>query len=327
MGTNLTQDRILRVARLAPGSVLRAHEVVTAPGGKPVNVARAALALGGRPVLLANCPGPAGARLADDLAAAGLVVVAVPTDGELRAATLLLEDDGRTTVVNEPGPTFDAAAAAAFLSAYAGVLVEHRQDVVVASGSLPPGAPVDLYAELVRLGHQHGADTVVDAGGRVLAAALRAGPALVKPNLAEAEAVLRSGADGVDGETVLESMDESGRDVPGRCAAAAEALVAAGARAALVSGGRLGAALHGSGGSWWFTAPAVETVNAVGAGDALVAGVVVALERGDPLDSAVRYGVASGTDSVRRIGPASVDPGAVAALVDSVRTSTSLETP
>ena len=308
------QDRILRLSRLAPGSVLRAREVVVAPGGKPVNVARAALALGGRPVLLANCPGTSGARLADELSGSGLPVVRVPSAGELRAATMLLEDDGRTTVVNEAGPAVTPAVVDAFLAAYGEALGEHRPGLVVASGSLPPGAPDDLYAELVGIGREHGADTVVDAAGAVLAAALAAGPALVKPNLAEAESLLGSGE-------AVESVDESGADVPERCVAAAAALVSAGARAALVSGGRLGAGLHGEGGSWWFAAPQVETVNPVGAGDALVAGVAVAWERGDPLPVAVRYGVACGADSVRRIGPASVDPAGAVALVAEVQTT------
>ncbi len=60
LGTNLTQDRIVRLATLVPGAVLRAVTVDPAPGGKPVNVARAARALGGRPTLVANCPGGRG---------------------------------------------------------------------------------------------------------------------------------------------------------------------------------------------------------------------------------------------------------------------------
>lgn len=324
LGTNLTQDRILRLPTLVPGAVLRAAAVESAPGGKPVNVARAARGLGGRPTLVANCPGVEGARLADLLSASGLDVVAVRTAGELRAATVVLEDDGRTTVINEPGPPLDDAGCTAFLEAYAGALASQRPAVVVASGSLPPGAPADLYAVVVRLAAEQGAAAVVDAGGPVLAAALRAGPALVKPNLAEAEAVLRppAGRDAAAGAAVaVEVVDESGHDVAARCAAAAGALVAAGARAALVSGGRAGAALHTGEGSWWFPSPRVAVVNPVGAGDALVAGVAVALERGEPLPAAVRFGVASAADSVRRTGPAAVEPEAVAALLAEVRSS------
>ncbi len=329
LGTNLTQDRIMRLSELVPGAVLRARSVTTAPGGKPVNVSRAARALGGQPTLLANCPGADGARLAEQLTATGLAVVAVRTSGALRTATIVLEDDGRATVVNEPGPTLDDAGRAAFLDAYAAALASERPAVVVASGSLPPAAPADLYAEAVRMASECGADTVVDAGGPVLAAALRAAPALVKPNLAEAEAVLRAlaGAGAPAGAPAgqagpVEQVDDTGYDVAARCAAAAEGLVAAGARAALVSGGRAGAALHTADGSWWFEAPRVTVVNPVGAGDALVAGVAVALERGESLPAAVRLGVASAADSVRRSGPADVELDAVTALLPAVHGTT-----
>lgn len=327
LGLNLTQDRTLRLAALVPGAVLRALEVETAPGGKPVNVARASLALGGRPTLVANCPGQHGARLAELLATTGLPVVAVPTMGELRSATIVLEATGRTTVINEPGPPFDQKDMTAFLVAYDQALVERRPGVVVAAGSLPPGAPVDLYADVVRRAAPGGATTVVDATGPVLSAALHAGPGLVKPNLAEAEAVVRSlsGAAGPPVAEETEPVDEPEREVPERCVAAAEALVKAGAQAALVSGGRHGAALHDGATSWWFRAPKVAAVNPIGAGDALVAGVVVALERGESLVEAVRHGIASATDSVRRERPAEVDAGAVATLLQAVAEATSSE--
>lgn len=126
LGSNLTQACILRFADLVPGAVLRALDVETAPGGKPVNIARAALALGARPTRVANCPGVTGARLAEQLSAAGLDVVAVPTDGELRAATIVLEASGRTTVINEPGPSFDEATTQALLAAFAETLADRR---------------------------------------------------------------------------------------------------------------------------------------------------------------------------------------------------------
>ncbi len=327
LGLNLTQDRTVRLTSLLPGAVLRAHEVETAPGGKPVNVARAALALGGRPTLVANCPGAEGARLAETLAATGLPVVVVPSTGELRTATIVLEASGRTTVINEPGPVVDRSEVAAFLAAYERLLLDLRPHVVVASGSLPPGAPVDLYADVARRAAACGATTVVDATGPVLSAAIQAGPGLVKPNLAEAEAVVRSltGDVGPAADAEAESVDEQEPDVPERCVAAAEALVAAGAQAALVSGGRHGAALRGDRSSWWFNAPKVAAVNPIGAGDALVAGVVVALERGESLVEAVRHGIASATDSVRRARPAEVDAGAVASLLQAVAEATSAE--
>jgi sugar/nucleoside kinase (ribokinase family) len=66
-------------------------------------------------------------------------------------------------------------------------------------------------------------------------------------------------------------------------------------------------------------------VNPVGAGDAMVAGVAVALERGQSLPAAVRYGIATAADSVRRPGPAEVEPAAVSALLATLRSQSGAE--
>lgn len=326
LGANLAIDRILRVPALVPGAVMRAVEVRTAAGGKPVNVTRAAGCLGGSALLVANLPGRTGEYAAEELLSAGVRVVRVPSRGELRTATIVLDADGRTTVINEPGPPLHPDDTAALLAAVARALAAERPRVVIASGSLPPAAPQDLYATVVRLAHEHGATTVVDAGGAALALALQEGADVVKPNLAEAEALLR----GLDGQVVHgrpEFVDDGSADVPARCLAAAASLVAAGARAAVVSGGRQGAALHAGGRGWWFDAPDVETVNAVGAGDALVAGIGVAVERGDGLPEAVRFGVAAAAESVRHEQPGTLDAGAVPGILSAMSALSTAEAP
>lgn len=312
VGANLTQDRVLRLPELVPGAVVRATEVDVAPGGKPVNVARVARQLGAVPTLVANLPGHLGALLGEELTAAGVDVVAVRTAGEARAATIIAEPTGRITVINEPGPSMQGEDLDAFRTAYVDALHRARPRVVVVAGSLPPGAPPGLYGELVTLAHEHGSLAIVDAGGPALASALAAGADLVKPNLAEAEAVIGTGSG--DGPPPTELVDDSSPQVRARCDAAAEALVGRGARAAAVSGGARGLALHTAGRSSWFAAPRVVAVNAVGAGDALVAGIAVSLERGDTLETSVGLGVATAAESVRHAMPGVVDAAEVAAL-------------
>src|SRR3954470_2493333 len=60
-GPNLTIDRTLTLAELRPGEVLRFDSAVITPGGKGVNVVRAATALGGDAVLVGLVPGFTGA--------------------------------------------------------------------------------------------------------------------------------------------------------------------------------------------------------------------------------------------------------------------------
>src|SRR5690606_23287284 len=111
---------------------------------------------------------------------AGLDPVVVPVDGPVRENVAIVEPDGTVTKVNEPGPRFDDAVAEALLAATAEAASEARW--VVGSGSLPPGAPVDLYAQLVRRVRDRGCRVAIDTSGDPLAAAVDAGPDLVKPN-------------------------------------------------------------------------------------------------------------------------------------------------
>ena len=311
LGANLAVDRTLRMARLVPGQVIRPREAVATAGGKAVNVVRAARAHGVRAVLIANLPGRAGTLLAELLAEEGHDLRPIVTTGEARAALILLEDSGRTTVVNEPGPPLTRDGAVRLLAAVRDELATGRHGVVVATGSLPPGAPVDLYRQVLDLARAAGSRCIVDASGDALAATLPHGPDIVSPNLAEAE-VLLLGAEG-------EEVDPEGHDVRARATAAAAQLVAAGARAALVSAGRHGVAGHDEAGGFWVDAPAVAVRNAIGAGDSLVAGLGAALERGRPFRDATVVGVATAGASVAHDLAGGVEPILLDKLLKTVR--------
>ena len=103
-GPNLTIDRTLAIAELRPGEVLRFDRVVVTPGGKGLNVGRAARALGHPAVLVSLLPGRTGEAAAALIADEGVDLHAVPCGGELRSTSIIQERDGRTTVLNEPGP-------------------------------------------------------------------------------------------------------------------------------------------------------------------------------------------------------------------------------
>ena len=151
------------------------------------------------------------------------------------------------------------------------------------------------------LAREHRALALVDANGPPLAAALGARPDFVTPNLAEAEGLLLGRAD----ETV-EAGDPA--EVRQRAASAAAGLVARGARTAIVTAGAAGAAVVVEGGEpRWHAAPRVEVQNPIGAGDALVGGLCVGLERGETLDSALAFGLATAAASVETAKAGAVD--------------------
>ena len=302
-GPNLTIDRTMRLPELTPGRVLRATEVEATPGGKGVNVARAALVIGIPATLVSFLPGHTGQATAALLAEAGVRLRAVTCPGEIRSTAVLMEEGGRVTVLNEPGPPVTVELWRAYEAEIADAL--DGAAVIVCSGSLPPGAPHEGYAGLVTLARSRGAGAVVDVAGPALEAALRARADVVVPNLGEAEALLQ----GASGEDV-----DAAADARPRAAAAAVELVRRGAHAAVVTAAAAGAALAvapgggraGTGGAndrnqdgpWWLAAPPANVHNPIGAGDAFAAGLAAALARGEPIPVAAREAVATGTAGV-----------------------------
>jgi 1-phosphofructokinase family hexose kinase len=309
-GPNLTTDRTGRLAELRPGDVVRFDEATVMAGGKGVNVARVALALGAPAVLVGLLPGHTGAAAAAMLADEGIELRGVAVGGELRAATVVLERSGRVTVLNEPGPPLADGDWERYEAAVGAALDGAR--VLACSGSLPPGAPPDAYARLVARGREHGALVLVDAAGGQLAAALAVAPDVVTPNLAEAEGLLHGRAD-----EAVEAGEPA--DARARAEQAARELVARGARHAAVTAGAAGVALAGAGGPAWVPAPAVAVRNPIGAGDSLVGGLGVALERGRPLAEAVRFGVACAAASVETHTAGAIDPARARALEAQAR--------
>ena len=298
VGLNQTIDRTLQLPALAAGQVLRATDAVVTPGGKAVNVCRAAVTLGAPARLVGPVPGRLGAVAADLLEAEGLDVTAVAVGGELRGKTVLIEADGRTTVINEPGPTLSDAELGDVVAAVAAGI--GTGTFVAISGSVPPGVAEGAHRHLIELVHERAGTVAVDVTAARLVEAAAARADLVSPNLVEAEQALGIGqASSPLGRGEVVDLDElDARDVAARSRAAASALVEVGARSAIVSAGRHGVACRSNDLDVFVPAPTVVVVNPIGAGDALLGATLAALERGRPLEGAVRDGVVYAAASV-----------------------------
>jgi 1-phosphofructokinase family hexose kinase len=284
--------------------VLRLADVQVAPGGKGLNVARAARALGIPSALVAFLPGQTGRAAAALIAEENVTLQGIPVAGEIRSTSVILELDGRATVLNEPGPRIAPGDWLALEAAVESALSAHG--VLVCSGSLPPGAPDEAYGLLTRRARDAGRLAVVDANGPALGAALAAGPDVVTPNLGEAEGLLHGTAD----ETV-----EASEDARPRAEAAAVALVRAGARAAVVTAAASGAAVAAGARPAWIPAPRVAVRNPIGAGDVLTAALAAGLERRDEVVAAARQGVAAAAASVEAPRAGDLDPARMAELL------------
>ncbi|ATY14325.1 1-phosphofructokinase [Amycolatopsis sp. AA4] len=277
---NPSLDRTAQLSELRRGEVLRASRVRLDPGGKGVNVSRALAAAGSPTVALLPAGGSVGERLADLLAPEGVPVVAVPIAGTTRSNITLVEADGTTTKINEPGPEISPAELAVLQQRT--VELAARAEWVVCCGSVPAGVPDDFYAQLGKLARDAGAKVAVDSSGAPLAAALAAGPDLIKPNLDEL-------------------AELAGRPLPqlGDVVEVCRGLVADGVGAVLVSLGARGAVLVDRAETRHALGPLVAVRSTVGAGDAALAGF---LHAGGTGPQALRAAVAYGTAAVAQEG-------------------------
>ncbi|WAC27586.1 1-phosphofructokinase [Ancylobacter sp. SL191] len=268
-------DQTVTVEHLAPGHVHRASAVRYDAGGKGVNVA-ACLADWGLKVAAAGLLGAANAAPFEALFAAKSIADRfrrVP--GETRTNIKLLDrSSGETTDVNLPGFPAETSALA---EVEADLTRLARPDgLVVLSGSLPEGAPPDIYARLVARLRGEGARVVLDTSGLPLTHALAGTPpTLVKPNRRELEVW-------------------AGRPLDDRAdlLAVAKRLCAAGITYVVVSLGADGALFVSADEALHAMAPEVTGGSSVGAGDAMVAGLVAGLHEGRSLEGLARLGTA-----------------------------------
>lgn len=295
---NPAQDRLQVVPHLVIGEVHRATEVVSRPGGKGMIVARGVVRLGGRAALHGFVGGSVGAQISAGCRDLGIEDRHVPIDGETRVTTVIVDSaSGASTVVNEPGPEVRPSDVDSLVD---GLLQAVRPgDLVVCTGSLPRGAPPDLYARCVSALRGRGALTVVDTSGPALALAVRSAPDVLKVN----EEELRADAG-------LAGPAEDGVDLPTLMGRALDA----GIGSVIVTRGAAGLSYRSSSEAWDVRSPEVPVVNATGSGDMMLAGFVTALARGDDRKTALRTGAAAGAANAARLEPDLSGPAEVAAL-------------
>src|SRR5664279_2607002 len=169
---NAAVDKVAAVDRLVPGEIHRPEVLSVVPGGKALNVARAAATLGMPVRAVAVLGGNAGDWMDAALRAREIATHVVRAAGETRTCLSVLDRAAATlTEFYEPGLTLDAADWAAAEAALRSELDDDPSgSLVVLAGSLPPGAPLDGYARLATIAEDAGARSVVDADRIALAA-------------------------------------------------------------------------------------------------------------------------------------------------------------
>ncbi|MBB3752707.1 6-phosphofructokinase 2 [Mycolicibacterium sp. BK634] len=273
-------------------------------GGGGVNVARFAHALGASATAVLTVGGPTGAHLLELMDAATVSTEPVAVRGVTRQSFTVNESStGRQFRFVLPGPLLSDDDQARCLS-----LVDHaatQAEFIVASGSLPPGVPADFYQRVADICQRRHVRLILDTSGCGLRH-INSGVYLLKPSLRELQ----------------ECVGRQLRTQSEQAAAACELIERGVADVIVVSLGAQGALLVTSEEARWFSAVEANAVSGVGAGDAMVAGIVVGLQRGWALDAAVRYGIAAATAKLQTPGTAAFALDEVDRFYDQVARST-----
>lgn len=296
LGLSPAVQRTLEFDELRLGGVNRATRVVETAGGKGVNTARVAAILGADVRLLSVAGGARGGSLERLLAKDGIDARVVRVKSETRVCHTIMGRGESTELVEEAGK-LSQGEVAAVLRAFRKEL--KRATVVVLVGSLPKGCGDNFYGRLAREARQRKVPVLVDAQGKLLLNALREGPFLVRVNRRELhEATRGAGLQGLAGPA------EAG---------AKWLVVSDGANHVQVSTSESGLRV------WRFKPPRVQVVNTVGSGDAMLGGIAHALDRGQPMLEAIRWGLACGAANAMTATAGKVDRAEVMRLLRQMR--------
>ncbi len=277
-------DKFFTVDALIAEQKLRARDVEDYPGGGGLNVSRAISHLGGKSTALWILGGPVGHRLEQLLARENLDQHTVAVSGQTRENIIVYEKSSDQYYrFSLPGPSISDSELVAWTEALNAVV--SPGDYVVISGSLPPGAPPGWFADLIQsISAEH--RVIVDTKAEALHAALETGVFLAKPNIVELAEYVGQRLEGD------EEVECAGRRI----------IENGGAVALMISMGRGGALLIQRDRAEHIRAPLVPIHSKVGAGDSMVAGMVLALSRGLSIPQAARFGVAAGSAAVMTEG-------------------------
>lgn len=254
------------------------------PGGGGINVARVLKELDLEACAVYLAGGPTGRVLNELVAKLDLPHRVIEIAGRTRISFTVIEEiSGLEYRFVGEGCVLAEAEWQSALS----VVRESDADCIVASGSLPPGAPVDFFARVAAIAQSKGARLVLDTSGPALEAAISAGGIyLAKPSFGEFEALTHRKV-----ESAAELAD-----------AAASLVARGGVESLAVTMGRDGALLAHRSGTLRLTGPRLKAVSAVGAGDSFVAGMTAALQRGQSVEDAFMLGMATGAAAVLTAG-------------------------
>jgi 6-phosphofructokinase 2 len=272
---NPALDITYKVKTIKFDDTTRASKVYRAAGGKGINVSRVAARLGHPTIAMGFIGGRAGQEIEDLLESEGVRTWFCHHKDTTRTNTIIQDASGKQIRVSGPGTKVSPKETKSLLDS---IFHLKAPDFLTLSGSILKGMPSNFYKQAFDHAKADGIRVAVDADGEELRHAVEAGAHLIKPNHYELERLSKK---------IIEGIDDA--------LAASREIVAQGVQIVLCSLGPKGAILVTKDEAWHAIPPKVRVDSAVGSGDSLLAGALVAAAEGKTLRDVLKLGVACGT--------------------------------
>jgi len=297
---NTCVDYTLLLPELRLGETLRATDAAWGMGGKAADAAWILGSWGVPSLAMGFAAGQMGQRMAAMLQARGVATEFVEVEGETRLNVVVIcAKSKQQSTLTANTLRVRPEHVAQLVTRYARAL--DQATCVILGGSLPEGVPSSLYADLISAARARNIPVIFDSSGPALRTGLAARPSLIKPNQVELAELT--------GQVV-----NSPEDVY-RAASALQRTFGVDLIATMGEQGAL--ALIGQ--THYYIPPlTVEVVSTAGAGDAVLAGMAVALSRGEPPEAGLRLGFALAGAVLGTLATADYQPEAARQLIDQV---------
>ena len=273
---NPALDKTVEIPSFTTDGVNRITSIRTDPGGKGINVSKVVAALGSTSRALGILGGSTGQMISEALSGLNMTCDFLPVEGNTRINLKVVDPIAHTsTEINEPGVPVDPATLQSLLDHLLKLL--RHDDIVVLAGSLPVNAPADTYRVWGDACREKGAKVILDSDGVGMVEGVKAKPFLIKPNSEELSHLMGR---------ALDSQQE--------LTAAARELLQTGVQKVIVSMGSRGMLHILPEQTIFVPGLRVPVKDTVGAGDAVIAALAVAEERGLTLEETLRLSTAAG---------------------------------
>lgn len=273
-------DRSITVHGLKVDEINRWTSARLYAGGKGIAVSRAIHEMGGRTMAYGFIGGSDGRQVEILLDEEGVPYSFTPIEQETRTNFIITDTKtSRQTRIDAPGPHISKKELERFFRKMRQIYP--ISDLIVAGGSIPPGVPVNIYYDIVMEAKGFGVRSILDSEGQWLEEGIKAKPYLIKPNVREAEELLK-----VELPTEEAIIN------------AALNLVEMDIEVVVISRGKDGIIAATKERIFIAVPPSVKVRSAVGAGDCTIAGLALKLAKREPLIEACRLAVAMGTAAV-----------------------------